>query len=78
MPTTVLETMMRAHKARDLVIVTLKGLYFMLYYVAQHVSLSRPWAPQHSRDFPVDAVFLCDEAAALGETIRGTPCVHGA
>ena len=42
----------------------------MLYYAAQYVSLSCPWAPQHSRNFPVDAVFLRDEAAPLGETIK--------
>jgi hypothetical protein len=70
--------MMRVRKVRNFIVVTLKELYFMLCYVTPYVSLSRPWAPQHSRDFPVDAVFLCDEAAALGETIKGTPCVHGA
>jgi len=34
--------MMRVHKVRDFVVFTLKGLYFMLYYAAQHVSLSLP------------------------------------
>ena len=52
--------MMRALKVRDFIVVTLKGLYFILYYIAQNVALSRPWAPQHSRDLPVDALFLCD------------------
>jgi len=70
--------MMRVHKVHDFIVVTLKEMYFMLYYVAQHVSLSFPWALHHSRDFPVDAIFLCDEAAALWETIKGTPCVHSA
>jgi len=61
---------MRVHKVRNFVVFTLKELYFMLYYAAQYVSLSCPWAPQHSRNFPVDAVFLRDEAAPLGETIK--------
>ena len=36
---------------------------------------SLPWVPQLSRDFPVDAGFLCDTASFVGAvTIQGTPC----
>jgi hypothetical protein len=70
--------MMRVHKVRNFIVVTLKEQYFKFYCAAQYVSLSRPWTPQHSRDFPVDAVFLRDEDAALGETIKWMPCVNGA
>jgi hypothetical protein len=37
--------------------------------------LSGPGARKLSRHAPADAGVLCDKAAVLGDTIKGTPCV---